>query len=95
MNTIEYIKGQIKKLYESNPNIHLSVKLMQSKILAENVPVKIVDVYRNIFQIEEIGVTVRPERRSFQYGDVLIGRIVIQELDYTPPEPQNPKLIKG
>lgn len=95
MSTLDYIKSEIKKLFATTPNIHISIKSMQTKTLAEKIPVRLVGAYRNIFQVEELGVAVRPERHSFQYGDVLIGRIVIQELDYTPPEPQPPRQIKG
>ena len=91
MGTIDYIKEKIKQLYLNNPNIHITTKAMQQKMLVENIPVKIVGIYRNIFQIEENNTTIRPERYSFQYGDILIGHIKIQELDFTPPEPPKQK----
>ena len=86
MNDIDSIKFAIKKLYESDPNIHMTIKLLHPKIVFENIPTKIIGVYRNIFQVEESN-DVRSTRHSFQYGDILIGRITIPELNYTPPVP--------
>ena len=80
---MEQIKSMIKNLYETNPNVHVSVKISRPKVLVEGTPARIVGVYKNIFQIEEMD-SGRPVRHSFQYGDVLIGVITIEELDYIP-----------
>lgn len=83
MSTVEHIKSEIKRLYETNSNIHINVKMVHPKVSVEGTPAKIVGVYKNIFQIEgnESG---HPTRHTFQYGDVLIGQVVIEELDYVP-----------
>ena len=80
MNTLEYIKGEIKRLYETDPHIHISVKKTHPKVLVSGAPVVIKGVYRNIFQIEE-SESGRPCRHTFGYSDVLIGQVVIEELD--------------
>ena len=83
MNTIEYIKREIKRIYKANPNIHISVNMTHPKIIIERKPAKILGTYKNIFQIEE-NDDGHLNRRSFQYGDVMIGQVVIEELDYVP-----------
>ena len=83
MNRIEWIKGVIKRLYETDPNIHVNVRITHPKVIVDGAPVKIIGVYRNIFQIEEYS-SGRPIQHTFQYGDVLTGHIVIAELDPAP-----------
>ena len=83
MNHIDRIKNEIKRLYETAPNIHVNVKATHPKVVVEGAPAKIVGVYRNIFQIEEYD-SGHPNRHTFQYGDVLTGHIVIKELDFMP-----------
>ena len=83
MSTVEHIKSEIKRLYETAPNIHINVKMTHPKVIVEGTLAKIVGVYKNIFQIEE-NDRGRPTRHTFQYGDVLIGQVVIEELDYVP-----------
>jgi uncharacterized protein Veg len=83
MSTVEHIKSEIKRLYETNPNIHISVKMTHPKVIVEGTPAKLVGVYKNIFQIEE-NDNGHTNRHTFQYGDVLIGQVVIEELDYVP-----------
>ena len=83
MDSLELIKIGIKKLYKTNPDIHISVKTQRPKISVEKAPAVITGVYRNIFQIEE-NSSGRSVRHTFQYGDVLIGHVVIEELDYIP-----------
>ena len=83
MSTVEHIKSEIKRLYETDPNIHINVKMNHPKVMVEGTPAKIVGVYQNIFQIEE-NDSGRPTRHTFQYGDVLIGQVAIEELEYVP-----------
>jgi uncharacterized protein Veg len=82
MIIIEQIKSEIKRLYETNPNIHISVNRTHPKVIVDASPAKIVGVYKNIFQVEECEGDKMPTRHSFQYGDVLIGQVKIDELDY-------------
>ncbi|MBQ7338802.1 MAG: hypothetical protein IJW40_10190 [Clostridia bacterium] len=83
MNTVEHIKSKIMRLYQTNPNIHINVKMTHPKVIVEGTPAKIVGAYKNIFQIEEHD-SGHLNRHTFQYGDVLIGQVVITELDYVP-----------
>lgn len=83
MEKLDYIKKQIEQLYEVNPNIHISVKLLRPKVIMENSPAVITGVYKNIFQIEEKSAD-RTSRYTFQYNDVLIVRVTVSELDYVP-----------
>lgn len=85
MKNVDYIKSEIERLYKTKPEIHISVKLTHPKINVEDAPAKIVGIYRNIFQIEECDSGM-PASHTFQYGDVLTGRIVIRELDYAASE---------
>ena len=83
MDYLEYIKDGIAKLYKKDPHVHISVRSTRPKVFVEKTPVVITGVYRNIFQIEEYD-SGRPTRHTFGYGDVLIGQVVIEELDYMP-----------
>ena len=83
MNDIEYIKSGVEKLYKTNPNIHISVSKTHPKVIVDASPVKIVGVYKNIFRIEECEGKM-PTCHTVQYGDILIGQVKINELDYVP-----------
>ena len=81
MNNLDYIKEEIGKLYESNSTIHISLKLTRPKIFMDSRSAIITGVYKNIFQIEQIG---NRSKRTIQYGDVLTGLVIIDELNYVP-----------
>ena len=83
MDRLDCIKKGIEKLYKSNPQIHISVKLTRPKVFIEDSPAIISGVYKNIFQIEE-NDSGRPALHTFRYSDVLIGNVVIRELDFVP-----------
>ena len=85
MDYIDQIKNGIERLYKTNPNIHISVSRTHPKIIVEKSPAKIVGVYKNIFQVEECEVSKTSTRHTFQYGDVLIGQVVIEELNFIRP----------
>ena len=87
MENLAWIKREIEKLYKTNPDIHIAVKRMRPKLIVESSPAKIVGVYKNIFQIEESVSRKLPTRHIFQYGDVVVGQVVIEELDYVPAIP--------
>lgn len=80
MNDMEYIKSEIRRLYETDPIIHISVRMTHPKVSVKDAQVRIVGVYRNIFQVEQEGGD-RPNRYTLQYTDVLIGQVTIAELD--------------
>ena len=84
MDYIGQIKSGIEKLYKNNPNIHISASRTHPKVIVDASPAKIVGVYKNIFQVEECEGGKTPTRHTFQYGDVLIGQVTIEELDYVP-----------
>lgn len=79
-DTVEYIKNGIENLYKTNPNIHISVKLPHSKSPIENSPAKITGVYRHLFQVEEED-NVHIVRHTFQYNEVLVGHVKIEEFE--------------
>ncbi len=79
MTDIELIKRGIKKLYETDPQVHLDVSLTHPKLVLINDPAVIKGVYSNLFRIEEYS-TGRPQCHSLQYGDILTGRIRVHEL---------------
>ena len=84
MDYIKQIKSGIQKLYKTNLNIHISVSKAHPRVIVDASPAKIVGVYKNIFHIEECEGGKMPTRHTFQYGDVLIGQVKIEELDYVP-----------
>ena len=84
MDSMDYIKSCVEKLFKTNPNIHISVSKTHPKVIVDASPAKIVGVYKNIFQVEECEGSKMPTRHTFQYGDVLIGQVKIEELDYVP-----------
>ncbi len=79
MSTHEFIKAQIKNLFETNPYIHMDVAMTHPKLILKNESVKITGVYRNIFQIEE-NSSGSPKRHTLQYSDIITGSIAIKEL---------------
>ncbi len=82
MASMERIKAGVKKLYQTNPNIHMDVHLSNPKLVLENAEAKIIGVYPHIFQIEEY-THEQPKTHMLQYSDILIRRIVILEMEPT------------
>ena len=78
MNNIEYIKNKIELFYKKSPDINIIINTSRSKS-TDMIPVKIYGIYPNIFCVEETE-TQCPKKYSFQYVDVLIGRVIIKEL---------------
>ena len=81
--SVDYIKNEIRRLYENAPNIHVSVKIVHPKVNLEDAPAVIIGMYRNIFQVEENSKGY-PCRHTFQYGDILTGRVAVRELEFSP-----------
>ena len=79
MYHLTYVKTAIEELYKNNPNIHISVDIPRPRIEVEKTSAVITGVYKNFFQIEEYD-RGRPTRHTIQYGDVLIGHVIIEEL---------------
>ncbi len=79
MPTLDAIRSKIKKLYETNPNIHINVNITSPRISLSSVSVIIKGVYPNLFRIQELdGDTSKTY--TVQYKDVLMNRIEIIEL---------------
>lgn len=83
MSTIDWIRVKIQKLYETDPHIHMNVRLTHPKLHKNAVPVVIKDVYPNLFRIEE-DHNGQPRCYSVQYAEVLIGQVDIPELGKIP-----------
>lgn len=81
MEEVLFIKNSILELYKSNPNIHISLKLNRPKVIIEDMPAVITVVFNNIFEIK-VNENGTSTSYTHQYGDVLVGRIHIQELNY-------------
>jgi len=77
--SIDMLKRSIKRLYETNPHIHINVNLTNPKTHLENVPATIKGVYPNIFTITE-NSNGQEHSHTLMYTDVLIGQIEIIEL---------------
>ncbi len=84
MSDIESIKRSIEQLYQTNPKVCISVNKTRPKIVIEDLTANIIGIYRNIFQVEELKNGKPFGRHTFQYSDVLMGQVVIKELNYTP-----------
>ncbi len=80
MSPLETIREEIKRLYLTDPHVHLDVTLTSPKLRMVNTPATITGMYRHIFQIEEC-TSGTPKRHSLQYTDVLTRNIVILELE--------------
>ena len=79
MDSIGYIKDKIEDIYKKDPRVRVSIRLSRPKIVLSEIDAQITGVYKNIFQIEESS-SGSPRRHTFQYSDVLIGQVVIDEL---------------
>lgn len=82
MNETEKVRAEIKKLYETNPHIHLNMTVKHPGVTLTNAPATITGVYSHIFQIEsdEIDILDILKRYTVQYSEVLMGNVEIVEL---------------
>lgn len=79
MTQLAIIKDKIKKLYKTNPNIHINVLMKRPNFCLMNEPAIIKGVYPHIFQIEERSCGFS-RCYTFQYTDVLTKNIEIVEI---------------
>lgn len=79
MASLDLIKNQVKKLYQTHPKIHINVSMTHPRIRLKNEPVTITNVYPHIFQIEEYSNGF-PKCHTLQYTDILTKQIEILEL---------------
>ena len=80
MYPLDRVKAQVKRLYETNPQIHLNVSLSRPRLSLQNTQAVIKGVYAHIFTIEETESGF-PQCHTLQYADLLTGHIVILELE--------------
>lgn len=81
---MDRIRSQIRRLYETDPNIHLNVTISHPKTAVRNAPAVIKGVYRNLFLIQESDFGY-PRYHSIQYAEVMIGQVEIPELGNIQP----------
>lgn len=79
MTSLDSIRAEIKRLYETNPDIHMNVSMINPRVTLTNEPVVIKGVYPHIFRIEEHSGG-SPKSYIIQYADVLTGHVEISEL---------------
>lgn len=84
MITQEQIRSQISNLYRTSPTVHMEITLKNTRPPIPSGEMKIVGVYPHIFQVEE-AAGGPPRRHSLQYSDVLVGHVVISELNLHTP----------
>ena len=83
MDSFEYIRQKVKRLYETEPVIHINMKASHSRTARQEITAVIKGVYKSFFQIEDCDVK-HPTRLTVQYNDLLTGQAVIRELDFIP-----------
>lgn len=79
MTQLAIIRDKIKKLYKTNPHIHINVLTKRPNICLSNEPAIIKGVYPHIFQIEERSSGFS-RCYTVQYTDVLTKCIEIVEM---------------
>ena len=77
--TMETIRQDIRRLFETDPQVHVNVTMRHPKVSVQNGPATIKGVYPNTFQLEATNCALT-QRYSVQYNDVLIGRVEILEM---------------
>ncbi len=80
MTALALLRQQVRRLYETNPSIHISGVILNPKTVFSNTAVKLVGVYPSLFEIEE-ALNGTAKRHTLPYTDVLIKHIVIEELN--------------
>ena len=79
MTSLDNIKEKIRKLYETNPCIHINVNIKNPRINLSCVNVTIKGIYPNLFRVEEKSGDIS-KTYTVQYKDVLLNRVEIIEL---------------
>lgn len=80
INSLDNIKSEIQKIYNTNPLIHINGAVTNPNMVFNNKPVIINAVYPHAFQIEEVG-SRPPMIHVIQYADVLLHHIDIVEIE--------------
>lgn len=79
LTALDMIKNKVKRLYETNPTIHISVSLSHPRLNLQDDPAVIKAVYPHVFRIEERSGGI-PQCHIIQYADLLTNQIRIREL---------------
>ena len=79
MTVLDVVKNNIRKLYETNPNIHVNRSIAHPRLQLQNDPAVIKSVYPHVFRIEEYS-SGTPECHTLKYADILTHQIEIIEL---------------
>ena len=77
MKTLEMIKFKVRKLYDTDPNVHINVSINNPKVHLKNEPAVIRGVYPHVFTIE----MQQHGRQTLQYTDLLTKNVEIIELN--------------
>lgn len=77
---IEDIKRGLSLLLKNAPVVRVSLRMNHPRVTLEEKPARLVGVYENIFQLAPIDGTAT-RRYTVRYSEVLIGQVVIAELE--------------
>ncbi len=79
MNTLDYVKKEIKLFYDNGQEIHVNISISHPRVELTNNPAKITGVYSNLFRIEEYSKGT-PITHTVKYSELLTKQIEITEL---------------
>ncbi len=77
MTALDAIKEKVKKRYEADPRVHISIAISHPRVHLKDDPAVIKAVYPHVFRVEELGSGAC---HTIQYADLLTGQIRIREL---------------
>ena len=73
------IMGRLRELYENALDIHVSISTTRPKLHIERARARLTGVYPHIFRLA-VETENCTQHYSHPYTDVLVGRVVIDEL---------------
>lgn len=77
--TLDTLRQQVQTLCCTKQEIHVDLAVPHLKLCCNDAQATLLGAYRHVFTIEE-RLTGRPVTHTFQYADLLTGRITIREL---------------
>ncbi len=80
MGNIDQIKSKIKQLYETDPHIHVEIKISRPKGVTDPIFAMITNVYPNFFCIEESSCGC-VKKHTVRYAEILTGQVHVLELE--------------
>ncbi len=81
MNTLDYVKREIKAFYDNEQEIHVNISISHPRIELTNNPAKITGVYSNIFRLEEYSKGTKATH-TVKYSELLTKQVEIVELKF-------------